>query len=148
MPPLAAWPRSQLVIPSSRAASKAILNTCARLAASSSVSRSASSVPRPARFSVAATNWLRGLCLLLPLPWAKTTSPGARPGMTSDPGSRTPPASIAVSAGSASPSRVPACAISPPPPPPPGYAAAEVPVDALVTLLRALDRPYRTNHGW
>ena len=50
-------------------------NTLARSSSSSAVSRSNSSVPSPASFSTPATYRLRGLCRLLPLPWAKTTMP-------------------------------------------------------------------------
>ena len=95
-----------------RAASRATLNTLARLSSSSGVSRSTSSVPRPARFRPAATNWLRGLCLLLPLPWTKITSPPASAGMTSDPGSRALPASTVTSAGSGAASRGPGYVIA------------------------------------
>ena len=34
----------------------------------------------PASFRTAATYRLRGLCMLLPLPWTKTTMPGASSG--------------------------------------------------------------------
>ena len=62
-----------------RWASRVMLNRCSRVwmssASSSGVSKSKSNVPRPARLSVLATNWLRGLCRLLPLPCANSTSP-------------------------------------------------------------------------
>src|SRR5690348_1254511 len=56
-------------------------------ASSSGVSRSKSSVAKPARFSVSATKRFRGLKRLLPLPCAKSTIARARDGTTSLPGS-------------------------------------------------------------
>ncbi len=46
-----------------------------------------SSVARPSRSSARATNRLRGLCRLLPLPCANTTRPVAPGGIVRSPGS-------------------------------------------------------------
>ncbi len=65
--------------------------TLRRSRSSGRVSRSISSVARPASPSSAATWRLRGLWRPLPLPWAKITSPPEFAGRRRSPGSRTPP---------------------------------------------------------
>lgn len=60
-------------------------------ASSSPVSKSKSSVPVPASWSARATAWLRGLCRLLPLPCANSTTPTARVGTHHSPARVTPP---------------------------------------------------------
>lgn len=54
-------------------------NTFSRSSPSASVSKSSKSVANPASTSVLATNRLRGLWRLLPLPWAKSTTPRGFP---------------------------------------------------------------------
>ena len=88
------WSRSQAVTWVSRPASSSMSNTLARSASSSGVSRSNSSVPRPASLSTEATYRLRGLCRLLPLPCTNTTMPGAFSGNATCPGSASAPARI------------------------------------------------------
>ena len=66
-------------------------NTLARSSSSSGVRRSKSKVPRPSRLSAEPTKRLRGLCLLLPLPWAKTTRPLGDSGTVRCPESRPGP---------------------------------------------------------
>src|SRR5438270_2942846 len=56
------------------------------------VRRSIRSVARPARTRISATNLLRGLCRLLPLPWAKTTIAPAPTGIRRSPSSSAAPA--------------------------------------------------------
>ena len=66
--------------------------TLARLRSSAGVSKSNSSVASPAWFKTSATYRLRGLCLLLPLPCAKTTMPVGCSGMVRCPATVTGPA--------------------------------------------------------
>ena len=73
--------------------------TLARSPASSSVSRSNSSVASPFSFSDAATSRFRGLSLLEPLPWAKITRPAASSGTHRSP-FRSRPGSASISAAS------------------------------------------------
>src|ERR1039458_3486232 len=72
-------------------------NTLARSASSSGVSRSKSRLPSPTTCRAPATNMLRGLLRLLPLPCANTTTPRAPAGTVSRPGSGTVPASTITS---------------------------------------------------
>src|SRR5215472_854157 len=76
-------------------------NTLALSTSSSRVSRSNSSVLRPASARTVATYRLRGLCLLLPLPWAKITIPGAPAGTVRLPASRVVPATGSTSISAA-----------------------------------------------
>lgn len=62
---------------------------------SSAVSRSKSSVAKPASFNSRATQRLRQLCRLLPLPCAKSTSPRAAAGTLRSPFRTTPSAAMA-----------------------------------------------------
>ena len=66
-------------------------NTFARSWASGSVKRSNRSVAIPRARSAEATCRFRGLSRLLPLPWAKATTPAAPSGTMSSPGSTTEP---------------------------------------------------------
>src|SRR5439155_14976799 len=66
-------------------------------ASSGCVSRSNSSVASPPSFKTRATNVLRGLWRLLPLPCANTTMPLAFSGILSVPSSLTPPVSMRIS---------------------------------------------------
>ncbi len=99
-----------------RAASSRTSNTLARRSASSGVSKSACSVPRPAWFNAAATNRLPGLHRLLPLPWAKMTTPVARSGMARCPASSKSPAVKVISRSKAGGSGAAAAAVSVAPP--------------------------------
>jgi putative phosphoribosyl transferase len=80
------------VAPARRAASRSMSKTFERSRVSSSVSRSNSSVARPALCRLDATNRLRGLRRLEPLPCAKITSPRAAGGAWRSPVSSTPAA--------------------------------------------------------
>src|SRR6218665_67372 len=93
-----AWVRasltSQSVAPTSRRASKPMSKRRWRVqrsaSSSSSISRSMSSVPSPTETSEWATKRLRELKRLLPLPWAKRTTPRAPSGRDRSPSSTTP----------------------------------------------------------
>lgn len=85
--------RSQRVAPASLPASVPMSKTLCLSASSAGVSRSNSSVPRPASCNTSATARLRGLCRLLPEPWANITRPAAPSGRARSPASRTPAAS-------------------------------------------------------
>ena len=75
--------------------SKRILNVDCSLISSASVKRSMRSVPKPCSLSARATDWFRGLCRLLPEPWAKRTMPcRGLEGSSSSPFNLTPPAGI------------------------------------------------------
>jgi hypothetical protein len=77
-------------------------NTCARVRASSGVSRSNSRVASPPAFSERATETLRGLSRLLPLPWANSTIPVAPGGTCNVPGSSRPFTVTTTSSGGSS----------------------------------------------
>ena len=62
-----------------------------RLRSSSAPSRSKRSVPRPASLRTEATKRFRGLCRLLPLPWANTTIPLSASGTVNCPARRRVP---------------------------------------------------------
>ena len=127
MPRAAGCRRSQRVMPVSRAASSRTSNTLARRNSSSGVSKSASSVPRPAWFKAAATNRSRGLRRLLPLPRAKMTAPVARSGMARCAASSRSPAVKVISrskAGGSGATDVAVSAAPPAAPLPPVRAAA------------------------
>src|ERR1700682_1830688 len=85
----AMWDRAQSVASTSRPASSSTSKRkCAVMrsrASSSGVRRSKSSVPMPASCRTRATNWLRGLWRLLPLPWAKRTRASPVPAGSSVP---------------------------------------------------------------
>src|SRR5277367_4129920 len=66
--------------------------TLARLRSSAGVSKSNTKVARPARLRTSATYRLRGPCLLLPLPWANTTTPDGCSGIVRCPATDTGPA--------------------------------------------------------
>ena len=66
------------------------------IASSSTVSRSISTVAKPACCSEAATARLRGLCRLLPLPWANTTAPRHGSGRARSPSSATSRSSMGI----------------------------------------------------
>src|SRR5918997_3543298 len=66
----------------------------ASICSSSTVSRSARTVARPARWSSSATARLRGLWRPLPLPWANSTTPSAGSGTTMSASSMTPAVGI------------------------------------------------------
>ena len=78
-------------------------NTADRSASSPGVSRSNSRVASPVSCRAEATARLRGLCRLLPLPWAKTTTPAAPAGTERVPGRPRPPPSTTTSRSSAAP---------------------------------------------
>src|SRR5581483_11017548 len=88
--------RSQSTAPVMRRPSRAISKRSSAvrssISASCGVSRSKSSVPKPAAFSAAATWRLRGLRRLLPLPWAKATTPHAPSVSARSPSRRASPA--------------------------------------------------------
>src|ERR1700693_405401 len=92
---------SQLVAPARRSARRPMSKRrCAvsrSTASSSAVRRSIRSVPSPRRTSSPATERLRGLTRLLPLPWAKSTMPVAPSGRTRLPSTVTPPAATRTS---------------------------------------------------
>src|ERR1700722_7214457 len=103
---------TQPVTSTSRRASSSMSKTLARLRSSAGVSKSNTKVARPARLRTSATYRLRGPCLLLPLPWANTTTPEGCSGIVRCPATDTGPAltqtSSSRSGGSAAP---PAAAI-------------------------------------
>ena len=85
---------NQSTTPVRRRASRSISKRSARvrrsIASSLAVSRSIRRVARPAWRSTPATKRLRGLKRLLPLPWAKRTTPAASAGRLRVPASPTP----------------------------------------------------------
>src|SRR6185437_3796798 len=97
-PPLAGSEASQRSAACNRSISTPMSKRSACSRSSPGVSRSTSSVPRPAERNSPATNRLRGLSRLEPLPWAKSTTPRASGGTSWIASSSTPrPAGIATS---------------------------------------------------
>ena len=70
--------------------SKRISWVTSSVSSSSAVSRSTKSVPKPCALIRCATKRFRGLCRLLPLPWAKITSPVVPTGSARSPDSTAP----------------------------------------------------------
>ncbi len=93
--------RSQAVAARTLRPSRSMSKTLPRSAASGDVSRSNSSVAQPWSTRARATATLRVLRRLLPLPWAKTTTPHAPPGTVSVPGRLTAPAVTTTSVSTA-----------------------------------------------
>lgn len=97
-PAMPRWRRTQAVVLDSRWASSGMSNLSSRvwlsIRSSTSVSRSKSNVAKPASLSSRATQRLRQLSRLLPLPWAKSTSPRGASGTLTSPFRTTPSASI------------------------------------------------------